>query len=119
LYFKWPVFLYEISQPKDTNETRKLLFRKDLSDFLELKHPLDTDPPHESGNHDNIPEDAFEIDICKDKYKDIRATLMELAITSSRWIIDYFIDHPDVTVSSPDRFREVLESWKNDPCDDK
>jgi hypothetical protein len=116
------IFLYDISQPADKNETRKLLFRKDLSDFLGLKKPLDTDPPRENTQEDGLedsPEDYEEIDICDQKYKKLRAKLMEISIPASKWIREYFMDHPDVTISSPDRFRQVLETWSEDPCNSR
>jgi hypothetical protein len=57
------------------------------------------------------------IDICDERYGLVRAELMKNAIAASRWIREYFLESPDVTVSSPEYFRSLLEGWMTDPCD--
>jgi hypothetical protein len=42
--------------------------------------------------------------------------LVRHGAAAATWIVDYFMHHPDVTVSSPDYFRALLQSWHDDPC---
>lgn len=105
------VFLYEISQPSDTNATRASLFRKDLSDFLGFSTPLGPLVRAESKNT------HYAIDICDDKYANLRTKLVENGKVAAEWIRTYFLHLSDVTVSSPEYFEELLQSWSFDPCD--
>lgn len=108
------VFLYDSSQPFDSNETRAELFRNDLSDFIGLSTPFA--PPRtrlrESRNT------HYAIDICDDKFTNLRAELIENGKEDANWIQTYFMVHPHVTVSSPEYFKQAISTWKDDPCDD-
>lgn len=109
------VFLYEVSQPFDRNRTRAEQYAKDLSQFLGLEQPLEPIVPRTSsgGNF------HYAIDICDDKFVDLRAELMNIGRNASKWISTYFMDLPDVTISDPDHFRnDILKSWLTDPCED-
>jgi len=108
------VFLYDVSQPFDANETRAKLFAQDLSNYIGLSPPLEPLKRRTSQSF-NTKYDA--IDICDDKFAGLRAELVENGRAASEWIITYFIGHPDVTVSSPDHFKEILSTWANDPCE--
>jgi hypothetical protein len=44
---------------------------------------------------------------------------MEVGISASKWIRQYFLDQPDVIVSSRERFEEILLTWLEDPCGTK
>jgi hypothetical protein len=57
------------------------------------------------------------IDICDAQYGPLRIELMKNAVDASRWIREYFLRSPDVTVSSPEYFRRLLKEWMQDPCD--
>jgi hypothetical protein len=108
------VFLYESSQLHDANATRANQHLLDLQHFLGLSHPLS--PIGAKG----VKRDAVQpgmIDICDAQYKPIRVELMKNAVQASRWIREYFLSSPDVTVSSPEYFRRLLEEWMQDPCD--
>ena len=112
LHLRNEVFLYEISQPSDKNETRAARFRTDLSDFIGLSIPLD---PLERKESDNF---HYAIDICDEEYSHLRARLVENGKVAATWIRNYFLPLPDVTVSSPTYFEELLQSWSIDPCDE-
>jgi len=56
------------------------------------------------------------IDICEDRYRMLRSELMKNAREASEWIRTYFLVHPDVTVSCPEHFVELLKKWMTDPC---
>lgn len=107
------IFLYDMNQLADVNETRSRQFREDLRDYLGSKTEL---PPmmriSTKGNKQNITK----INICDDEHKEIRSHLVDIGTKASRWIVDYFIKSPDVFVSSPTFFQDLLKSWKADPC---
>jgi len=108
-----PVFLFEVSQAFDTCEGRDVQYRKDLSDFLGLSTPLQ---PFRPATYDS-PDYHYSIDICDDTFRELRAQLLETGRNASAWILTYFLDLPDVTASSPEHFKELLQTWSVDPCD--
>jgi hypothetical protein len=106
------VFLYELSQLGDEDEARACKYRRDLGSFLGLKHelsPIALD--HESRNY------HYDIDICEDRYRPLRLALMDIAKPASEWIRTYFLQSPEVVVSSPEFFNDLLLEWMEDPCD--
>lgn len=111
-YVPNPVFLYEVSQLRDdVGGDQRGLFLRDLSNFVGLKEPL------VEVYHTNRIREARRLDICDgDKYLEVRGALMEIAVNASTWIRNYFLRSPDVTVSSPAHFDEILRSWTVDPC---
>jgi hypothetical protein len=42
---------------------------------------------------------------------------MDIAKPASEWIRTYFMQSPEVVVSSPEFFNELLLEWMEDPCD--
>lgn len=110
-----PVFLYEISQMHEIDETRSAQYRQDLQNYLGLQTPLEplTESEESHGDHPNKDK---EIDICAPEQAAVHDELMQIARDSSLWIRNYFIQLPDVFVSSPDHFNALLEDWMIDPC---
>jgi hypothetical protein len=108
------VLLYESSQPYDKNETRASAYWKELSHFIGVSKPF-TAPKRATSSRNK----GFAIDICDDKFVELRAELIDIGMAASAWIQMYFITHPDVTISSPEYFKEMLDSWKEDPCEQK
>ena len=111
-----PVFLYDVSQPFDAREGRDEIYRKDLQEFLDLTAPL---PPIKTRSKTSSRNYHYAIDICEEKYRELRAQLVEDGTTAAAWIAEYFLPLADVTVSSPQHFQETLNSWSTDPCDNK
>jgi hypothetical protein len=133
-----PVFLYEASQlsaggTEPANKEKFQLFQKDLESFLGLPGgALDSLPSQPLPSHAKnassqgggvavavavtVTVTSERFDICRDQYAPLRKELMKHATAASEWILDYFLSLPDVTVSSPQHFRRLLESWKIDPC---
>jgi len=109
---KNPVFLYEINQLHDENRTRADLYRSDLKTFLGLKEDLRPIALDKSTTSDKTKA----INICDAKYRFVRAELMKNAVEASKWIRTYFLQSPDVSVSSPEHFVELLKDWLVDPC---
>lgn len=117
------IFLYEITQLSDTE--REAQFRIDLQRYLGLVQPI---PPMMWFKPGKKHTDAHviektslkKINICDDEFRELRAILTEQAVNASRWIRDYFVHAPDVTVSSPDYFiNDLMPSWERDPCLDR
>lgn len=111
-----PVFLFEVNQPFDTELGLGEQYQTDLSKFLGLSTPLHniTDEVYNSWNEEKPPQ--F---ICDDKYQHLRAELLNIGSESAEWIQKYFIPHPDVTISSPDKLKSLLQAWSIDPCTNK
>jgi len=105
------IFIYDISQPFDRNQSRAETFRRDFSKFIGLNRALEAPKVRATSRHEHAA-----IAICEEQYQPLRAKLMQVAVNASTWIIDYFLPHPDVTVSSPDHFKAMLETWLVDPC---
>jgi hypothetical protein len=107
-----PVFLYEISQLYDEDETRKLQYVADLKNYLGLAQDMKELVDDSQEKHRNPPPGT--INICE--HDAVRSVLMEHATAASIWIREYLLASPDVTVSSPDHFKELVEAWMTDPC---
>ena len=105
------VFLYEVSQLGDNNISRLEIFLHDLQHYLSLRDPFILPSRQQQFDYR---KDLF--NICDDKYFKLRETLVQNGKEASTWIQDYFMNHPEVTVSSPDHFRELLDRWQVDPC---
>lgn len=109
------VFLFEVSQPFDERSGRDVQYRKDLSNFIGLSTPLQ---PFRPVKYDS-PDYHYTINICDGEFQQIRTELLENGRNAAAWIVTYFLGHPDVTVSSPAHFKELLQTWSVDPCKHK
>jgi hypothetical protein len=107
------VFLYERSQLGDEDEARSYKYRRDFGNFLGLKH----DELPTIVNKEGTKNHKFVLDICEDRYRPLRRALMDIAKPASEWIRTYFMQSPEVVVSSPEFFNELLLEWMEDPCD--
>jgi hypothetical protein len=92
---KNPVFLYEVNQLRDANETRAAIFSSDMRRYLGLEN--DFQPILTKRG----PKYIKTIEICEPKHKVLRQELMKNANESSTWIRKYFLQNSEVTVSSP------------------
>ncbi|EEC47017.1 predicted protein [Phaeodactylum tricornutum CCAP 1055/1] len=114
------VFLYELSQLSDTNETREEWFLRDLQNFLHLRQaipPMIWIRPGKNLTTDlKEQRDARKIDICDTGHNVLRHRLMENSLAASEWIERYFMKAKDVVVSNTNHFHELMERWKADPC---
>lgn len=120
------VFLYEVSQLSDPDEDRALQFRTDLQHYLHLKQPIDPfiwyKPGRNHTNERNLDEVlSRKIDICDERYAELRSVLMHHAVQASGWIRNYFIPADGVIVSSRGGYLEdtLLKSWERDPCTER
>ena len=122
------VFLYEVSQLRsdssdDTDSPgREMQFRHDLQHFLQLEQPISQSMLWFKPGRNRTTEFMLEIkkrqiDICTDEYLPLRTVLLETAYNASQLIRRFFMQHADVTVSSPDYFEQhIMTSWERDPC---
>eukprot|EP00977_Amphora_coffeiformis_P017615 scaffold5828_cov168-Amphora_coffeaeformis.AAC.18 len=116
------VFLYETTQI-DGSKVPHIAeaFRQDLSHYLELKTPLaslaSAKPVAHSPDETKLVGEI--IDICDPQYKLLREELVLIGRDAAQWILEFFVPLPQVHVSSPEFFRQVLEGYGSDPCDNK
>jgi len=114
-----PVFLFEISQMKETPEQ----LTRDIQEYLNLTQPFPSDLPHYTPGRVwatqaiQDAKDARKIDICK--HPTVRKELMRMARVSSYWIRNYFVTSPGVFVSNRSHFNGMMERWMMDPCGEK
>ena len=106
-----PVFLYEVNQLRDINETRAAIFSSDLKNYLGLTNDIQPISTKRG------PVYSKAIDICELKHADLRLELMNNSREASTWIRKYFLKSRDVSVSSSEHFKTLLMSWMTDPCD--
>lgn len=127
-----PVFLYESSQLEGDSFP---MFQSDLAKFLGLSfYTLATSstsssstttdqttmsPPivnrtSAAANYNPHRHDPF--NICDEAHAPLRQILVEIGRNASTWILDYFVPHPDVTISSRTEFAVRLQAWRKDPC---
>lgn len=122
--FSNKIFLFTTDQLADKNTTRMELFRKDVQHVIgftqEMPPMVHVKPGVKWDNKTQALKDSKKIDICDSEYDKLRAVLMGIARPASIWIRKYFIESGDeVVVSSPDYFKETLETWMHDPCDSR
>jgi len=116
------VFLYEVDQLGDVNASRAELFRRDLARFIHV--PEDELGPmiHSKPGRKNLKPfqqeyvDKYSINICDEEHDELRSVLMLHAVDASRWIRKYFLESPDVMVSSKYYLDEILAKWEIDKC---
>jgi hypothetical protein len=121
-----PVFLFDLHQLGDANETRRALFRRDLASFLDVdpagyRTELTADLDHISPGkvwdaETQALKDKKKIDICDIQHMKTRAELLRHARLSSRWIRQVFIKSSGVYSSSPEFLEALLAKWMDDPC---
>lgn len=120
------VFLYETTQI-DGSKVPHIAetFRRDLSAYLQLETPLaslaSAKPVAHHVNASSVQTEETKLvgelfDICDPKYKVLRDELILIGRDAAQWILDYFVPLPNVHVSSPEFFHEVLEGYGSDPC---
>jgi hypothetical protein len=110
------VFFYTMEQIKDNNTQRILHFQHTLQQFLDLDTPLQDLASEEKVNVNNFNHSQM-INICDEKYRDVRNTLVWQGKHASEWIRNKFMKSKDVVVSDAEFMNEVLERWGDDPCE--
>jgi hypothetical protein len=109
------VFLYEVDQLADENEDRKKKMQTDMQQVLGLKKPIGNfghrNVNAKKGTFDNS------INICDEKFRELRNILVRRGEKTSIWIRDKFIESSEVFVGGDrDYFLELISGWGKDPC---
>jgi hypothetical protein len=133
-----PLFLFEMTQflfnesSASSSSTSSISsssslsqFRTTFSNFLDLQTPL-PEIPHirpnhaqEGGHRQRLYAGRLKrhgIDICDAQHEPVRAVLLQHAQATHDFITTHVLSSPHVVVSSPSFFRQVLESYRTDPC---
>eukprot|EP00553_Chaetoceros_curvisetus_P012882 CAMPEP_0204636960 /NCGR_PEP_ID=MMETSP0717-20131115/35356_1 /ASSEMBLY_ACC=CAM_ASM_000666 /TAXON_ID=230516 /ORGANISM="Chaetoceros curvisetus" /LENGTH=560 /DNA_ID=CAMNT_0051656205 /DNA_START=106 /DNA_END=1788 /DNA_ORIENTATION=+ len=85
----------------ETGKTRKWnQFKRSREERIEAKHR------HE----------LLQIDICDPLYDNLRHELVKEGKQTSEWLLNYFLQSPEVIVSQRGRFEELIASYGIDPC---
>jgi hypothetical protein len=108
------VFILDVDQMDGEDATLTDQLRDDIKLFLELEHAL---PPMKHVISKTTQMQKDRIDICDRKYKFTRDILIQNGAEASKWIQTYFLQSPDVYLSSRDNFIHMIDQWKYDPCD--
>ena len=111
------VLLYTIEEIKDSNTTRRLHFQHTFQQFLNLDTPLHQDLATQDHVNVNNFQHIENIDICDEKYKEIRNILVWQGRHASEWIRNRFMKSEDVVVSDVEFMNEVFMQWGDDPCE--
>jgi hypothetical protein len=120
-----PVFLVEVQQLSDADETRRAALRTDLQTFLNLSTPFRMTEKviHSTPGKDwrdasvQAEKDRYKINICDAEHVSVRQELLRMARTSSAWIRNFLLPAATgVRVSSPVYFDSLLRGWRDDPC---
>ena len=119
-YIPNPVFLFELGQLADTNETRSNQFREDFQSFMGLTEDLPKILQSRPGqNWDRVTQhqkDKNKIDICDQQWRPVRRELLRMSRQGSEWIRTVFLNSRDVHVSSQPHLKSLLLQWMDDPC---
>jgi hypothetical protein len=119
---KGKIFLYHVEQLRDDEpQMQQLAMRRDLSSFLGIPEVLPPikiwrKPGKNLTQEQRESADQRRLDICHRNHTPIREYLMEQSTMTAEWILKYFLKSSDVYVTSPDRFRALIQAWKVDPC---
>merc|ERR1719189_1162057 len=89
----YKVFIYHLDQFADDNITRSETFRTSFEEYLELKHSSIDKLPENKVHHE---KEEGEIDICDEKFDDLREQILVNARIASTWIKEKFIQSDDV-----------------------
>ena len=120
IYSPNPVFLYDLAQLGDKNHSRTAQFRHDVKRYLGLTQEfppvIHFSPGHGLNETEQARRDLLKIDICQSRYDGVRQAIIREANGTQYWIRNYFLKSPDVYVSNPDNFHEILDSYTRDPC---
>lgn len=106
------IFVYELT------ELNKDYIWEEMATYLQFPGKI----PHDLYKSSHGKRKEFELNFCDEKYDDFRALLMPESYDLSTWLQQYFLPvardphRTDVIIPRPDRFQELVEAYKLDPC---
>ena len=104
-----PVFLYEIRQIHNSITAQE--FSIDIQQYIQINEAL---PKISSYTQSK----TRAINICDSQHENVRRVLVEHGRDATDWIKQYFAKSPNVIISAPELFFDLLEDWRSDPCED-
>ena len=112
------IFIYDVDQLNNDDNVQP--FRAELQRFLDLDREL-PELPHvvPGANRTGVAlkkVTKLKIDICQERYDNLRNVLLENGKQAQEWILKYFIESDDVTVPLKNIFIDIVKNWANDPC---
>ena len=114
LHIRNPIFVYEMRELSEEYTWDA------LADYLDVPNGINHTIYH--GSHGHKEKKKTKFDICDEKYDNFRAIMMRESFDLSTWLQTYFIpvakneSRPDVRIARPDKFSELVEDYKSDPC---
>lgn len=113
------IFLYTLEQMEDEDDARRAKLREALGDFLNLEKKIE--PLTAVNVNKLVGKKGFDetIDICDSKHDELRGVLVENGKKTQKWILEEFLESPDVNIANEDHFRDIVSQWGTDPCLDR
>jgi hypothetical protein len=115
------VLLLEMSQLSSKYPAKMKRLLSGVKDFVGLQQDMPTMPHRIPGkkfdNETQAIKNQRKIQICDDEYVVLRKHLVELSIQTHHWLLESFLQSPDVVVSNRRDFEEAMIPWLGDPCD--
>jgi hypothetical protein len=115
------VLLFEMSQLSSKDPAKMDRLRSGVKDFVGLQQDMPAIPHRIPGmKFDNATQaikNQRKIRICDDEYVLVRKHLVELSVQTYHWLMESFLQSPDVVVSDRRDFEEAMKPWLSDPCD--
>ena len=114
------IFLMDIAQLFPSERASRHLAR-DLSQYLGLQKQLPSleDVAPDTSRYTDPERTKYFMNICDDEHQHLREILVGIGKDAYIWIRDYFLDSPDVVVSSREDFLDLISKWQYDPCADE
>ncbi|KAL7563196.1 hypothetical protein ACA910_014471 [Epithemia clementina (nom. ined.)] len=107
-----PIFVYELT------ELNSDYVWDEMAKYLQFPGRI----PHDKYESSHGIHKEFELNFCDAIFDNLRAMMMPDSYDLSTWLQNYFIplardpNRRDVVIPNPDRFNELVEAYKFDPC---
>lgn len=102
-----PVFIYEVRQIHDTISSKQL--SRDIQQYIQVEDRLPEIVSYSQNKKRTI-------HICNEEHDMVRKLLVEHGRDAADWIQKYFVHSPNIFVSAPESFLNLLNDWRSDPC---
>lgn len=120
------IFLFDSTQGKEEYLYQELaeFVRIDRNQLPALEGNYHSRWSKDSSNHTHPSKKAgdFAFDVCLPEFDFIRKEILPISYTPGRWLLDYFIpaslERDDITIPNVTAFREIVQTYLTDPCDD-
>ncbi|GKY93588.1 hypothetical protein MPSEU_000326200 [Mayamaea pseudoterrestris] len=114
------IFIFELGQLGDANETRRQQFQSDVQQYLGFKAPLAPVHHFVPGKVWPAPVQAakneLKMNVCDHDYIPLRRELLRQARLSANWVETVFLNAHGVHASNREHLHKLLDTWRSDPC---